>query len=435
MDSFAGLPLSAPEAVGFDATRLSRVGDAMRGAVEGGHVPAVATVVARRGQVVHREACGVLDLETGAALPIDGLFRMYSQSKPVTAAAAMVLFEEGLFFLDDPITNWLPEFTNRRVVVDPRDAQRVGGEPLSLLETVPALRDITIYDLLTMTSGLANVGATPTSYWQEFRDAWEGSGFWPGDTRFNDPTAGSLEGVVQALAQLPGFAQPGEQWLYGSDFDVLTVLLERASDQTIDEILRTRLFEPLGMHDSDFYCPADKQGRLATDHTWAPDGSLRVHDPVKTAEKANPKPERRLMSGNGFFGGILSTPADYTRFAQMLLNGGEVDGVRVLGRKTVELLATNHLAHIAAEPQDITLGLGPGYGFGFGVCVRDRVGGSCGPGSVGTYGWGGAAGTWYFVDPVEELVGLFFTNVFGYQFAPNARLQQRFEHLVYAALT
>ena len=281
-----------------------------------------------------------------------------------------------------------------------------------------------------MTSGIANLGATPSALWPELAPAWEGSGFGPTDTTFNDPVVGSYEGMVLAQGAVPGFAQPGEQWLYGSDFDILTVLLERATGQSIEELFRTRLLDPLGMRDTSFYCPADKLDRLATDHAWAEDGSVVVRDPAKTAEKANPKPGRPLMSANGLFGGILSTPADYTRFAQMLLNGGELDGTRILGRKTVELMTTNHLGD-----QEITLLLGPGYGFGFGGCVRNRVGGSPWQGSAGTYGWGGAAGTWFFVDPVEDLIGLFFTNVFMYQFNPKADLWERFQKMTYETLT
>lgn len=429
MSTFAGLPESAPQSLGFDSSRISLMNDAMSRAVKDGHVPGVATVVARHGQVAHVASHGVLDLETGDAMPIDTLFRMYSQTKPVTAAATMVLFEEGLFFLDDPITKWLPEFADRRVVIDPRKRQRVRGQPLSQFETVPAVRDVTLYDLLTMTSGLANLGATPAILWQEFEAAWKGSGFWPGDTTKNDPAAGSYEAAVLAQASLPGFAQPGEQWLYGTDFDVLTILLERATGLTIDDVLRTRIFDPLGMGDSGFYCPNAKVDRLATDHTWAQDGSVVVHDPAQTAEKVQPKPGRKLMSGNGMFGGVLSTPADYTRFAQMLLNGGELDGRRVLGRKSVELMSANHIGD-----QEITLAVGPGYGFGLGVCVRSRVGGTPEPGSVGTYGWGGAAGTWIFIDPSEDLIGLFFTNVFGYQFSPTADLFHRFQKMTYEAL-
>ena len=165
-----------------------------------------------------------------------------------------------------------------------------------------------------------------------------------------------------------------------------------------------------------------------TDHQWDATGKLVVRDRPETTEKAG-RNNRPLMSGNGLFGGLLSTPWDYARFAQMLANGGELDGVRVLGRKTVELMSTNHIGD-----RNIDLAVGPNYGFGFGVCVRKGIGGTFMPGSPGTFGWGGAAGTWFFIDPVEEIVGLFFTHVFGYQFLPTADLFERFEKMTYEAL-
>ena len=428
MTEFAGLPLEKPEELGFSRQRLERITHTMEGAVRSGHVPCTATVVVRQGKVAHSHCCGVLDLDLGGELPMDALFRMYSQTKPMVAAMTMVLFEEGLFLLDEPISKFLPEFSDRTVVVQASLKDQVRGSGLFGPHEVRAQREITIFDLLTMTSGIANQSVSPAELWPLFKASWEGTGFWAEDTKINAPVIGSYEASVLSLAAIPNFAHPGAEWCYGSDFDLLTLLLERASGCPIDELMRTRIFEPLGMKDSTFYCPKDKVARLATDHAWSEQGSLVVHDPAASAEKVHGG-DPRLMSGNGLFGGVLSTPADYTRFAQMLLNGGHLDGVQVLGRKTVELMTANHIGD-----KEINLGIGPGFGFGFGVQVQKGVGGSRLPGSAGAFGWGGAAGTWFFVDPSEDLTALFFTNVFGYQYSPTADLVERFVKQTYEAL-
>lgn len=358
---------------------------------------------------------------------MDSLFRMYSQTKPVTAVVAMTLFEEGVIFLDDPISKWLPEFASPQVVAYPSAIDRVKGSPLSLSGTVAANREVTIFDLMTMTSGMPSMGRTPTAHQGAVVASMEGAGFLPWDESINDPP-GTYEDMVLALAGAPLHAQPGLVWNYGSDFDVLSLLLERASGQPLDELFRERVFEPLQMTGACFYCGEENMQRLVADHSWNLDGELIVRDPSETAEKLG-KANRKLMSGNGLFGGMLCTPPDYARFAQMLLNGGSLDGVQIIGRKTVELLTTNHIGE-----RSVDLSVGPGYGFGLGYAVRKGIAGTFTPGSPGTFGWGGAAGTWFFVDPVEELWGMFFTHVFGYQFSPTADLMFRFEKMAYEAL-
>lgn len=429
MSDFAGLPVVQGSEAGFDEGRLEKLSAAMAAAVESKHVPGAITVIARHGKVVHANAVGSLDLEAqDQSLGMDSLFRMYSQSKPVTAVVTMSLFEDGVLFLDDPITKWLPEFANPRVVGYPQATDRVKGQPIELGGTVAANRDVTIFDLMTMTSGLPFVGRTPSSYFPAIDAGMGGSGFLPWDTRINDPD-GTYEDMALALAQAPLHAQPGEVWNYGSDFDVLSLLLTRATGQSLDELFAERVFEPLGMSDSCFYCGEENAGRLVTDHAWDLDGSLVVRDPPATAEKVG-RGNRKLMSGNGLFGGILSTPKDFARFAQMLLNGGTLDGNRVIGRKTIELMTANHIGE-----RSVDIAVGPGYGFGLGYAVKKGVAGGFMPGTAGTFGWGGAAGTWFFVDPTEDLFGLFFTHVFGYQFSPQADLMFRFEKMAYEALT
>ena len=423
---FAGLPVAEPEDAGFCPERLERIEAVMDAAAEARDVPGTATVVLRQGKVVHRHASGHLDVDREAPVAMDTLFRMYSQTKPVTAAVVMSLFEDGAFLLNEPVSKWLPEFENPQVVayLGAEDQVR-GGLPAAA--TVPARREITLFDLLTMTSGLPGVSRTPAAYWPQMEPTWEGTGFFNPDEGVNDPRL-PYEEKVLAIAEVPLFAQPGETWNYGSDFDVLSLFLTRLTGQDLDTLFRERIFDPLGMDDSRFYCKAGDQERLATEYQWDEDGHIAMRERPENAEKAAGT-NRGLMSGNGLFGGMLSTPQDYTRFAQMLLNGGTLDGVRVLGRKTVDLMTMNHIG-----TRNIDIVVGPNYGFGFGYSVRKDVGGSFSPGSIGQFGWGGAAGTYFFVDPVEDLAGLFFTQVFMYQFQPTADLPERFEKLTYEAL-
>jgi CubicO group peptidase (beta-lactamase class C family) len=422
------MPQGDPRELGFDPTRLERIGRTMDAAVDARNIPGTITLVARKGRVVHTHVTGKLDIDRPAPLKIDSLFRMYSQTKPVTAAVLLTLCEEGLFMLDEPVSKWIPEFKNPNVIAYPSAKDRVRGTPsVSFTSVVKARREITIFDLLTMTSGIAAMSRTPAAYWPTYAPVLEGTGFAPGDTRINDPR-GTYEDLVLAVANNPLHSQPGDTWQYGQDFDVLSLLLTRASGMSLDRLFKTKMFEPLGMHESDFYCSEADSSRLVTDHQWDPNKGLVVRDRPENTEKAG-RNNRKLMSGNGLFGGILSTPWDYARFAQMLLNGGELDGVRVLGRKTVELMTRNHIGE-----RCIDLGTGPNYGFGLGVCVRKTNEGTPTPGSPGTFGWGGAAGTWFFVDPKEELFGLFFTHLFGYQLLPIGDLFERFEKMTYEAL-
>jgi CubicO group peptidase (beta-lactamase class C family) len=285
-----------------------------------------------------------------------------------------------------------------------------------------------LFDLLTMQSGLPSFFRTRSALFPLQKHGWAGTGFMLDDDRpINDPP-GTYEDLILAHANLPLYAQPGETWNYGSDFDLLTLVIERATGRPLDELMAERVFQPLGMVDSSFYCDPANVDRLVTEHQWDERGDIAIRDRPETTEKVR-RQERRLVSGNGLFGGHLSTAADWTRFAQMLLNKGSLDGTRILGRKTVELMTTNHLGD-----RDIDLVVGPGYGFGFGYAVRRTIAGSSLPGTPGTFGWGGAAGTWFFVDPVEDLFGLFFTHVFGYLFSPTADLFFRFEKMAYEAL-
>ncbi len=429
MADFAGLPRVAPEEAGLCPAHLDRMNRTMAAAAARGEVPGVVTVIMRGGKVAHTAAHGFLDMERKTPLALDSLFRMYSQTKPITAVLLMRLQEEGLLFIDEPISKFLPEFANRKVACRKSPAEKVRGEISIGVDVTPARREITVFDLLTMTSGLPSRARAPAAISHVLDPAHRGTGFLPGDTRgINDPP-GTYEDMVLALARAPLHAHPGETWQYGSDFDVLTLLIQRATGKPLDELMRTLIFEPLGMSESAFYCPRDKAGRLVTEYQWDPKGRLIVRDPPETSEKTSDG-ARRLVSGNGLFGGVVTTPADYTRFARMLAGKGALDGQRIIGRKSVELMTTDHLG----GDRQIDLAVGPGYGFGFGYAVRKTLRGSALPGTPGAFGWGGAAGTWFFVDPAEDLAGLFFTHVFGYQFSPLADLSYRFEKMTYEAL-
>ena len=429
MSDFADLPSSDPASLGIDPGRLARLDSRMAQAVADGEVPGVVTVLLRHGHVAHVSAHGNLDSERQNGLPLDALFRMYSQTKPVTAALTMQLQEEGVLYVDEPITKWLPEFEGRQVLSPLDPPNKVRGQGLLMGQTVPMVRQITIRDLLTMTSGLPSFNNIPSGMYPLLEPVWKGSEFGITDPGMVD-TSVSEEDRIKAVALLPNARQPGAAWEYAMDFDVLTVLLERATGQNLDELFQERIFGPLGIEGCGFYCPPQDADRLVTNHHWAEDGAL---NPVERPEDSHKVRESigQQISGNGLYGGVLMTPAAYTRFTAMLLNGGELDGQRVLGRKTIELMTADHLAALCGTEIDL---VGPGYGFGFGYSVRRRIAGTAIPGSVGTYGWGGAAGTYFFVDPVENLAGLFFTHVFMYQFNPAAYLETDFEKGVYEAL-
>ena len=408
------LPAGDPRELGFEPERLVRISNMIDAEVSAGRLPGAVTLVARHGKIVHSHVSGKLDVERSPSIAVDSLFRLYSQTKPMTAVVLMTLFEEGAFLLDEPVSKWIPEFGKPSVFAlkPPQDTVRGDHAP-----TMPAIREITIFDLLTMTSGLPSLGRTPIVYWSTMKTA----GIALGDTA--DPPLDYDDQVV-AIAANPLHSQPGELWNYGYDFDVLSLFLTRVSGKDLDTLFQEKLLAPLGMHDSSFYCDEDNLPRLVTEHQWNPvEARLSIRDRPETSEKAG-RGDRRVMSGNGRAGGLLCSPRDFARFAQMLANGGELDGVRILGRKTVELMRTNHIGDRCIDS------FAPNYGFGFGMFVRKSIGSSFTPGSPGTFGWAGAAGTWFFIDPKEQLFGLFFTQVFGYLF-PTA---MQFEKMTYEAL-
>jgi CubicO group peptidase (beta-lactamase class C family) len=388
----------------MSAERLARIHAAMQRYVDRGEVAGAVTLVSRRGRVVHLDSVGYRDAEAKAPMTDDTVFRIASMTKPIASVALMMLYEEGHFLLSDPVEKWLPEFANMKVVQVAPPGERV-ETPFT---TVPARRPITIKHLLTHTAGLPNAyrGMTQQEYLKVTarRNANE-----------------TMADTLGRVAKLPLNFQPGEAWEYGPATDVVGRLVEVISGQSLDEYLRKRIFEPLGMRDTYFYLPAAKANRFAALYRPGPDKKIQL------AEAPGPD-SRWIKEPHVYFsgaGGLVSTASDYFRFQQMMLNGGELDGVRLLGRKTVELMTTNHTGEM---PIWLT---GPGYGFGLGYSVVKDVGAAGMPASVGTFGWGGAFCTYFWVDPAEEMIGIVMTQVRPYT---HLNIRQEFQVLACQAI-
>ena len=370
--------MAAPESVGMSAARLGRISDAMRRHIEARDATGIVTLVARHGRVVHFEAQGAMDIEGSAPMGLDTVFRLASMTKPVTSVAAMILHEEGHFFLDDPISRFLPAFKTMMVNAGSPPA----GSHIPGVGLVPAHRPITMRDCLTHTAGfVSNEAINRTSVTQTIAER-------------------TLE-----LAKRPLAFQPGTDWRYGPGHEVAGVVVEAISGMTLEAFCQERIFAPLGMPDSSFYLPEEKVGRFPTLYQAArldeaTGWKLKEVDRPATSVKVR-GPKVQFAGG----GGLLSTPADYARFGQMLLNGGELDGVRLLGRKSVELMTTNHIGGFFNYVR------GRGYGYGLGFGVRTDLVGYPAVGTVGTYGWGGATGPYYSADPKEGLLCLLFQQV------------------------
>lgn len=409
------IEIVAPERAGFSATRLGRIGDLMRRYVDPGKLVGTVSLVSRRGQVVYFDDYGQRDREAGAEMTLDTLFRIYSMTKPITSVAALMLFEEGHYLLDDPIANYLPAFA---------DVQVCAGMDITGMRLVRPERPPTVRDLMRHTAGLSYGWFQDTPVDQAYRDAQM------------DQRQYSLAEGVDRLAKLPLVYHPGRAWRYSFATDVLGRLVEVWSGESLDEFFQRHIFGPLGMNDTAFQVAPEKIDRFATCYTlpdmagYIADGasapnrrSLVVQDTPATSQFAKPP---LFLSGGG---GLVASAADYLRFCQMLLNGGVLDGTRLLGRKTVELMTMNHLP---AELIPIAVSIpDPGAGFGLGVKVLVDQAASGRLGSPGMYGWGGAATTTFWIDPVEELIGIFMT-----QFMPSGYypVTTQFQRTVYQAL-
>jgi CubicO group peptidase (beta-lactamase class C family) len=371
-----GFPSATPESVGMSTERLNRLTLVMQRSVDDGDVAGVVTLVARRGRVVHHEALGKRDREKNLPMTKDTIFRIASMSKAITSVAAMMLVEEGNLHLTDPVGAYLPGF--RRTIV----AGTNGEGP------VPARREITIRDLLTHTAGIS-YGMGPLEADYKAKDVY----LWYFADK-NEPIGATME----RLATLPFTSQPGERWVYGFSTDVLGAVVEKASGQTLDAFMQKRIFEPLKMADTTFYLPASKATRLAAVYSAGEKGTVRAPDPGRGQGDYVTGPRKSFSGGAG----LLSTASDYARFLQMLLNGGQLDGVRLLGPKTVQLMTANHVGSLYQEGR---------LGFGLGFEIVEHVGRAGRPGSVGEYSWAGAYFTRFWVDPVEKVVAVFMAQL------------------------
>jgi len=402
-------PTVAPESVGLSSDRLARLHAGMQQYVDQGRVSGIVTYVARSGRVVDLQAYGKADIEAGRPMQKDTIFRIASQTKAFTSVALMMLVEEGKVGLADPLSKFIPAFEKTTVALPP-PAGAVAGSPVSV---VPAKRPITIRDLLTHTAGIS-YGNGPA------QDQWKAAGIqgWYFADRSEPVSA-----VVERMAALPMDSQPGEKYVYGYNTDILGVVVEKVSGLTLADFIQKRIAGPLGLVDTQFYLPPAHKDRLATVYA-AKDGKIeRATDP-KTGQGHYVEGPRVGFAGGA---GLLSTARDYGRFLQMMLNGGEIDGVRLLSPKTVELMTVNHVGTLFAErgPNDA------GRGFGLGFDVIEDLGKTGQYGSVGAFGWGGAYHTTYWADPKEKLVVLLMTQLLP---AGNSDLHARFRALVYQSI-
>ena len=383
-------PLVCPEAVGLCSQRLARIGPWMQRYVAEGKLPGALTLVARRGEVAYFDLTGFADVEKGVPLKEDTIFRFYSMTKPITSVAMMMLYEEGRFQLSDPLSKFISAFADPHVLT---------GGGVDDYQVEPARREITLHDLLTHTSGLTysfmQNSPVDALYRREGLDAVGNDGV-------------DLGTFVARLAALPLLNHPGEEWNYSVSTDVLGHLVELISGQPLDEFLYQRIFVPLGMGDTGFWLPAEKADRLAANYQKsAPDDGFTLIDPPATSPYLAP---RAFLSGGG---GLLSNAQDYLRFTQMLLNKGEFRGKRLLGRKTVEFMTSNHLpGDMAQMGQPIfseTSYDGIGFGLGFSVVLDPAKAQVLS--SPGTYAWGGMASTAFWIDPKEEIIVIFLTQL------------------------
>jgi CubicO group peptidase (beta-lactamase class C family) len=379
------LPTAKPESVGLSSERLERIGTAVQHDIDDKRIAGAVTLVIRHGKVAWLKSQGMMDRESAKPMRPDAMFRICSMTKPITSVAAMMLYEEGKFLLDDSVSKYLPEFKNPKVLV-----KRAGGEPYS----IPATKEITIRDLLRHTSGI-------TYQWNDdlgpmYESAGVASGLLPYD--------GTIADSVKKLAPLPLLFNPGDRWEYSLSVDVLGRLIEVVSGKPLDEFFRTRIFEPVGMKDTYFFPPDNKLDRLATAYTYYDDKGLnRFPDtPIKegTFAYSADYPSRgpkKLFSGGA---GLVSTAMDYARFCQMILDGGKVGNTRLLSRKSVELMTHDQLGKIGPEQ---------GFGLGFGVSgIKSPLSEL---GSPGQYAWGGFFYTGFIVDPTEQMIVVFMAQL------------------------
>jgi CubicO group peptidase (beta-lactamase class C family) len=376
---------ASPEAGGFSTKRLTRIDTVLKEYVDKGRMNGAVAMIVHDGKIVYYKNFGYNDLDTKAPLQKDAIFRIASQTKAITSVAIMMLYEEGKFMLDDPISNYIPEFRNPKVLDKYNKAD-------TTYTTVPAKREITIRDLLTHTSGLgyAQIGSP------EAKAIYAKAGVVGGiGVPYN-----ILADKIKILGGLPLFHQPGEKWTYGLNTDVLGYLVEVVSGMSLKDFFQKRIFDPLGMKDTYFYLPTDKQKRLVMLYTEDKNTKLPVKMPEKLEDMSRDYPK---MNGTYYSGGagLSSTVYDYAIFLQMLLNGGEYNGKRLLSHNSVRMMTMNQIGDISRGPNK--------FGLGFGITTEK--GSAILPTQEGTFEWGGMFNTTYWVDPKEKLIGLIYRNI------------------------
>jgi len=399
-----------PQAGGFSASRLARLDSGMNSWVKKNWVNGSVALIARKGKIVFYKSYGYNDLETKAPLDKHGIFRVASQTKAITTTAVMMLWEEGKFSLDDSVAKFIPAFANQKVLntFDPKD---------TTFTTVPAKRPITIRDLLTHTSGLGYPGiGTPTE------NAIYAKYNMTGGVGVNDQ---KLSDAMNRLGGLPLFFQPGEQWKYGLNADVLGYLVQVWSGLSLEEFFAKRIFQPLGMKDTYFNMPMEKASRLVNFFIQDSTGAIKKQDKTfgGALDMKYPLQKTDYFSGGG---GLVSTVYDYAIFLQMLLNGGEYNGVRLLAPNTVRMMTMNQIGDLF-----VNLGVKTENKFGFGFSLITENGSRLGPSQAGTYAWGGVFSTSYWVDPKEDMLVLIYRQMWGTHVADT---DKAFRVLVYQAL-
>jgi CubicO group peptidase (beta-lactamase class C family) len=406
----AAVPTSRPEDVGLSSERLQRITEVVQRYIAAKEIAGAVTVVTRRGRIAHFEAQGLMDLESKAPMRKDGIFRIASMSKPVTGVAILMLVEEGKVRLNDPVSRFIPEFKDTKVAVAkpgpegsaPAPTGRGRGAAPQEITLTPASRSITVRDLLTHTSGLASGGA----------GSREANRIAPRNPAEN------LAAHVPKLGGAPLDFQPGTEWRYSAlaGIDTLGRIVEVASGQTFDQFLRQRIFEPLGMKDTGFFPTDDRLPRVVSLYGRSSEGVLTKEETPSWLAT------RTFFSGGG---GLWSTPEDYTQFAQMLVNGGQLNGKRLLGPRTVELMASNHVGELFAASSAGRRGMG--FGLTVEVVMDPIAAGQ--RRSAGSFGWDGAFGTHFWVDPKEQIAGILMI-----QRGLNAALNRDFENAVMQAI-
>ncbi|MEQ8486187.1 MAG: serine hydrolase domain-containing protein [Pseudomonadales bacterium] len=393
------LASARPESVGMSSQRLDRIGPAMQRYIDAGLVPGTITAIMRRGKLVHFEVRGSMDAEAGVPMREDTIFRIASMTKPITSVALMMLWERGLFQLRDPVSAYLPEFADMQVSTTADSSGATG-------ELVPTARPMQVRDLLTHTAGLANNYIGNTAHYRSVMEA-----------RPED----DLESYIARLASLPLNYHPGTEWQYSGATDVVGRLVEVLSGKALDVFFAEEIFEPLGMRDTHFYLDEAKAPRLAAQYKPGDDQRIVLEDAAGAASRWVTGP-KTLFRGAG---GLASTTRDYLRFQQMMLNGGELGGVRLLAPATVSLMLENHTG-------ELPLWLaGPGMGFGLGYGVVTDRGAAATPLSLGAAYWGGAYCTLSWLDPEQELVAVVMTQVRPYT---HINIRQDFQVLTYQAI-